>query len=314
MSRALVRVPNWLGDLVMSLPALRAAEGHPGSKTRFWGTGVAGELLPLFFPQTPVVDARERPGSAEHDLVVLLTGSFRSALEAFRTRIPRRIGYRGELRSPLLTEALPVRKRGSVHHWQEYRELISHAGLIDAGANPDHATFPSCIVEPSGSEHIAVFPGATYGRAKLWPAERFAEAAAKLSARTGLEPVFYGSRSERELLERAAAGCHGSRVVHGASLSEVCGRLARARLALGNDAGGIHLASALGVPCVAVFGSTDPRWTAPLGEKSAVVSSPAPCSPCFGRNCRIAPRERIPPCLDSVGVGSVLEAFTGLGI
>lgn len=298
MNRLLVRVPNWLGDLVMSLESLSGlASRHP--RITFWAHGRVAGLLPVFFPGVPLIVAPDRPERGEFDSLLLLTDSFRSALDGLLARIPQRMGHSTQMRRPLLSRTLqPLKGRGH-HHSLDYARLCR---LADA----EPAAVPHPSVEPSGSPHVAVFAGAAFGPAKRWGG--FAEVSRALSGELGVPAVFYGPPSETGMLSALAAQVPGSVVRTDLDLEGLCSELLSAVEALGNDSGGIHLAAALGVPSVAVFGSTSPEWTAPRGRLTASVASDLECSPCFRRSCSSVPAA----CLASVKPETVLEACRAL--
>ncbi len=295
--RVLVRTPNWLGDLVMSLPAVGSVlAARPGAG--IWSHPRVSGLVRVFFPEAPVVTGRTARGGGWTTLL-LLTGSFRSALRGLLSGIPRRIGYRGDLRSPLLTTALEPPRMGERHHSEDYMELVRHLGV-----EPDR-TMPEAALPGSGRRsHVAVFPGARYGEAKVWPG--YAELLPLLAGEQRLpeELVLYGTEAEAGSLAGLAGRIPGASVRAGAGLVELSSELRGAALAVGNDSGGVHLASALGVPVVAIFGSTSPAWTAPMGEPATVLHSGRSCSPCFRRSCPGGSAS----CLDDLSVGDVFRA------
>jgi len=294
VTRLVVRVPNWLGDLVMSLEALSGLSGHY-QRICFWAHPRVAGLLPVFFPGAASVVLPRAPSSSDFDTLLLLTDSFGSALAGLRTGIRERAGHAGQLRSPLLTRRIR-RLRGRGHH-----HSIDYARLARMlGAEPADVPLPS--VEPSGPAHTALFPGARYGPAKHWPG--FEELGRRLAS-SGMGPVvLYGSEDERDLLEILAGRIPGASASCGLDLPTLCSRLLSAGLAIGNDSGGIHLAAALGLPSVAVFGSTSPEWTAPRGPRARTVASSPSCAPCFRRTC---PKAEV-LCMESVTVDMILEA------
>jgi heptosyltransferase II len=296
-----VRTPNWLGDAVMALPAI-AALCRVFPETVLWSHSRVVELFGIFLPGIRVV-ADGHPGRGEFGRILLMTDSFRSAMEAIQAGIPERIGRRGQLRRPLLTLSIrpvPFRDR---HHSFDYMELAEAAGASGPW------TLPVPLAVPSGRAHAALFAGARYGSAKRWGG--FRELMARLHDRLGLPVVLYGAPEEREDLTDTAGSLSFASVETELSLAVLSSRLTSAVLAVGNDSGGVHLASALGVPTVSIFGSTSPAWTAPLGAASACVSpSPVPdCSPCFRRSC---PDGASPTCLSSVSVDAVIAACSRL--
>lgn len=335
--RILVRAPNWLGDAVMSLPALRALRlrfpsAHIAVHARssvadlYAREGFAGEVL-LCHARPQLWDWRGRRQAARElaarnfDAAVLLPNSLDSALLVWMARIPRRIGYRRDLRGPLLTDPVPPPRRGEIppHQQHYYLELVKRAGL--AGQSPANGVILLDRVEEARqaglrrwserrveSPVIALSPGAAFGGAKRWPAERFAEAAARLAKVTGWTVAIFGSARERSLGETVArmAAERGVRVVNLAgatSLNEFIELAAACRLFLTNDSGAMHIASALGVPTVAVFGATDPEATGPAGPVARVVREPVACSPCLLRECPIDHR-----CMRAVSAERVAQS------
>jgi heptosyltransferase-2 len=130
---------------------------------------------------------------------------------------------------------------------------------------------------------IGISPGAAYGNAKRWLPERFAEAARNLTG----QAVVFGSKAERDLCGRVAEGCGGRNLAGETTLREFIELAAACRVYLTNDSGAMHVASALGVPTVAVFGATDDTTTGPTGRQARVVREFAECSPCLLRECPI---------------------------
>lgn len=294
MTRLVVRVPNWLGDLVMSLEAL-AGLSSEYQRICFWAHPRIADLLPVFFPGAATIALPRAPSSRDFDSLLLLTDSLGSAMAGFRTGIRERAGHGCQFRSLLLTRRIrKLRGRGH-HHSIDYARLARMLGAEPAGV-------PAPVVEPSGAAHTALFPGARYGPAKHWPG--FEELGRALASSGRGPVVLYGSSDEIELLESLAARIPGASTSCGLDLPDLCSRLMSARLAIGNDSGGIHLAAALGLPSVAVFGSTSPEWTAPRGSRARVVASSAPCAPCFRRKCPKSPVR----CFEAVTVEMILEA------
>ncbi len=348
----LVAAPNWLGDVVMAaglldgLARLKRRHGQPArlvvALRRAW--------LPLLQNDTRL-DALlpvERPGAhdgwrgvarlaaswrrARCDAVLLLPPSLRVALAAGLAGIPRRVGYRGDGRGWLLTDAVTRPSRGAVHHADELLELgrvwARGAGLewpADGGAAENSALPGLDGVEAdarltAGAPAWAMGMGASYGDAKAWPARRAAELIDRLVTEEGARVLVLGdaaaagaareaSRTSRAPWRRDPAGGPGAVDLTGrTSLAEAIALLKGAAAFVGNDSGLMHLAAALGVPTVGIFGATDPSWTGPRGAHTAVVAAAGfPCSPCFLRRC---PRDLF--CLDTVDAPTVLEAARSL--
>ena len=203
----------------------------------------------------------------------------------------------------------PARSRGTSA--SIILELLRRAGLIDA--------LPACEAirlhrrtAPNGKRIIGVSPGAAYGTAKRWLPERFAEAAGALAKSRGASIALFGSKTERDLCDEVAQLLNGHQVTNYAgqtTLAQFIDLAAGCELFLTNDSGSMHIASALGVPTVAIFGATDDTTTGPTGLNARVVRQPVDCSPCLLRECPIDHR-----CMTGVSADRVVqEALTLLG-
>jgi heptosyltransferase-2 len=311
-ARLLVRAPNWLGDAVLSLPAVRdLRRNFPAARievlARPW-------VAPLYGAVSEVDAIRESRGvgaDAEavrgaFDAAVLLPNSFASALSVWRAAIPERWGYATDLRGPLLTRRprvpAEVRGRSQVYY---YRAMLAGLGLdvspeADATLRcpEDWAARGAALLGGGDQPWIGLNPGAFFGPAKRWLPERYAAAGELLARHAGARVAILGGASERALGEAIAAGMRApARMLCGeTTLPELVGVLSRLRLLVTNDSGPMHVAAALGVPLVAVFGPTDWRETAPVGRRHRLIREPVPCSPCLLRECPIDHRcmKRIP--------------------
>jgi heptosyltransferase-2 len=313
-ARILVRAPNWVGDVVMATPALRALrQAHPRAEitleARPFLEGLVRGLpgVDAFLPdrgQGVLARARElrRRG---FDWAVLLPDSTRSALGPFLARVPVRVGYAREpLRRALLTLALPPPKRDGkrvpISMIERYLRVTRELGCADVGEEPRLAIDPGARervekrleeagVAP-GSRRLVVTPGASFGSSKLWPPESFAAAADAIAQRHDLRTVLAPGPGEEPIGARIAAAMNSVPVVLAdppTSLAELAALIAGAALQLGNDTGPRHIAVACGVPAVVVMGPTDPRHTAHLLEKQRVLREDFPCSPCHLKRCPI---------------------------
>lgn len=340
IKRILVRGPNWLGDAVMCEPTLHGLRslfpeaqiallvkpyvaevfaGHPAvtriltydSKGRHAGlTGkwaLAGQLRQQGF-----------------DLAVLFQNAFEAALLSFLAGVPRRCGYAIDGRGLLLSDpiALPDR-RSPPHLVRYYWDILKPLGLTGDPAAPRLVVFPEeeqAMEErfvkgglPASDLVVGINPGSTGGRAKRWLPERFAEAADRLcrtireSRGQQVSVVIVGGKEEEPLGQEIAA-CLSSRslVLSGATtIRELMAALKRCEVLLTNDSGPMHVANALQVPVVSIFGSTDWRKTAPFGNPDGLVRQPVDCAPCMLLECPIDHR-----CMTRVTVDQVYEAAT----
>ena len=294
-----VRSPNWLGDAVMALPAVRnlktllgdgrLAVATPEKLAALWeACPFVDEVVALKQPRRVGAVARQmREGG--YASAVLLPNSLRAAAEAWRAGIPQRFGYARGGRGLLLSRTIPVPRRDPVRLHQKFYYIDLAAAL---GA-PTDATFPA-LRAPAAAEkptagglEVALCPGAEYGPAKRWPLENFAALGQEFLKR-GFRIVILGATNDAALAAQLAEKLPGARNLAGqTTLAEFMTVLAGCGIVVSNDSGAMHLASALGVRTVAIFGSTEPALTGPLGPRTAVLRHHVPCSPCFLRECPI---------------------------
>jgi heptosyltransferase-2 len=316
--RILVRSSNWLGDAVMSVPAVRAIKkGRPDAHVTI---AAAASLAPMWKLVPEVDEIIALPGKSllgnarlisgsRFDVGILFPNSLRSALEMWVARIPRRVGYRGHSRSWLVNQI--VRERGKhgppEHHALRFLHLAHELGA---------AVDESILADVSRNGHvdlastrIALSPGAEYGPAKRWLPDRFAEVATAVGAQRHLKWVLFGTITDAELGEHIAAklGDSCENRIGQTTVEQLIDELRACRLLLSNDTGTMHLAALLGLPVVAVFGSTEPALTSPLGQGHVVVRHHVECSPCFLRECPIDFR-----CMHAVTVDEVREAVMSI--
>jgi len=312
---------------VLAWPVVESAAARGAA---FVGPPAFSSLLRSRFPSStylPATRARRYalvgPIRALHpSSALLLTDSFSTALLAALAGIPTRIGYAAEGRGFLLTQR--VRRAGpsrSAARAAEYRVLGEAAGLSEIREAPSIRATPREIgggatalerAGFAGGAYAVLAPGASYGPAKQWGAERFAEVGAHAARSHGLALVVVGSAGDRSVAAAVARGAtaEGARVfdVTGATdLGELVGILASARAIVSNDSGVMHLAAALGRPTVGVFGSTSPAWTSAAAPWVANLYAAYPCSPCFRRTCPIGYR-----CLAAIGTDSAATALDRL--
>ena len=338
--RILIVAPNWLGDIVMALPAIADIRQHfsedhlviaasSAMAPLFRSVPAVDAILPQQGGRRGVAAAAAAMAAGRFDVVILLPNSFRSAWVARRAGIGERWGYRADLRGWLLTRA--VRRppgRDHRHHVDYYRALLraldippaaGHAALVATSAQRARA---AAVLErhhvASGSSAVAIAPGATHGFAKRWLPERFAEIARRVTAELGHNVLLVGSPGDRaagRAIESALAGAEvgpppRGRIVNligQTDLPELIGVLAGCETCVSNDTGAMHVAAALGLPVVALFGPSDERATAPLGRHE-ILSTPVRCRPCLLRDCPIDHR-----CMTGIQTADVFDALARLG-
>lgn len=283
---------NWLGDAIMSMPALQALrERQPDAELTLlvkpalaplWAmSSIPHRVLPL-----PPAGDRLRPAiqalrNLKFEVSYVLPHSFRSAIPPFLARIPRRIGFPGHFpRDFMLTETRPpAAGPGRTHQAFEYFDLFFPGEAGQAFPPPRLAAPPAArekmlerLVELP-RPWISVIPGAARGTSKQWPVERYAETAAALVAQTGGSIVALGTKAERATCQQvaAAAAPNGLNLAGETSLAELAAVLALSAAATCNDSGGMHLAAAMGTPLVALYGITNPAQTGPLGDPIRIL-------------------------------------------
>ncbi len=322
--RILVRSSNWLGDAVMSTPAVQAIkQGRPDTHV----TVLCKAKLEEFWQVVPWVDEvvaipekggvlgtvqrlRKLPA---FDAGIALPNSLRVGLELLLAGVPRRVGYAGHHRSWTLNQIVPQRAGmlRAEHHVQHYIRLAAHIGAkteaVGFGLPRETPPLPA-KPEP---EHclLGLCPGAEYGGAKRWPIERFAAVANEVLKRRLCRWVIFGTTKEATLCETLRTAIEGDveNLAGRTSLTELIAWLRRCRALLTNDTGTMHLAAFLGVPVVAIFGSTEPRLTGPPGSGHIVLRHQVECSPCFLRECPLDFR-----CMKAVEVDEAVESVLRL--
>jgi heptosyltransferase-2 len=328
VERVVIVAPNWLGDAVMALPAIADIRRHfAGSHLTI---AARPPVVPLFSMVKGVDEIVSSPGSwaltapdQRFDVAVLLPNSFGSALRVKRAGVPQRWGFATDLRGWLLTRSV-AKPRGIMHQAAYYQTLTTALG-ITAGP-PFAAVWPNAdrtkeLLVDIGldpDEPFIVFaPGAAYGRAKQWLPERFAQLAELIINERGWSVLMVGSHADRSACADIASrlGSTGSRMNRLIDLSgktdlpSLAALLARAHAVVSNDSGAMHLAGAVGVKVVAIFGATNEQRTSPL---RASETAPAPvivthevfCRPCMLRECPIDHR-----CMRGIDARTVFEAL-----
>lgn len=329
----LVRLPNWVGNVVMATPALKALrESFPNSNITYLARSYVKQViegLPFFdrvIEHTSggllgpfIIGRRLREG--KFDAAFLFTDSFRSALEVFVARIPRRIGYRTDLRALLLTDKIDYEveegRRKPVPMVKYYFRLVQHIG-----ATADCLKPVLCVSEKSrryaeeflaqrgireGDILIGFSPGAKFGSSKLWLPERFAEVADALAEKYGAKSIIFCGPGEEEI-SRLIAQSAKSRVIDTSAniiaLDDLKAFIQRCNILITTDAGPRHFAVALDKPVVVIMGPTDLRYTNANLEKTIVLRvENLDCSPCHKKVC---PRNH--ECMVGISSEQVISA------
>jgi heptosyltransferase-2 len=334
--KILVRATNWVGDAVMSIPALGAIRGRwPRAEItilgRAWvadlyrGQGYADHLLVFdhagrhrgLMGRVRLISELRRE---RFDVALLLQNAFEAAWLASRARIPVRIGYNRDARGFLLTRAVRTPRPGEIpaHESYYYLELLRRAGWIEQLGNLErielrvdpaaHERAETILLRGGarrGARRVALAPGAAYGSAKCWPPERYAALADRAIADFDADVILFGTVAEREVAQRIAAAMRHRPItlVGETSIGDMPALLAGCHLFIGNDSGAMHVAAAVGLPVVGIFGPTDPAGTAPVTPRFTMVRQAVSCSPCFLRHCPVDHR-----CMTRIEVDAVYGA------
>jgi heptosyltransferase-2 len=307
--KILIRATNWVGDALMALPALRAIrERFPEAEI----TILARPYVAFIYKDQQVCDnmmfvdyKRDMVGeirAQKFDAALLLQNAFEAAWFVWRAGIPERIGYARDGRSLLLTKAVPIPKPGEIpaHEQYYYLELLRRAGWLDSLPNesfvkihvPEEnrqraADFLLSAGAKPDTLRVAIGAGASYGSAKCWPPDRFAELANRLQAQANTDVILFGTSAEAAVSSAIAAGMRRAPIdlTGKTAINDLPALLSQCHLFIGNDSGAMHVAAAVDLPVVAVFGPTDPFGTAPITPRCSIVQDKPYCSPCFLRRC-----------------------------
>ncbi len=336
-SRILVHEVNWLGDLVMTMPALAALRRHfpeahlavlveRGLSAFFDGVSWINEVIPLHRdPKKFQLTELRQTASALHarrfDLAVIFPNSFVSALRIRLARIPVRAGFATDGRGLLLTNrATPdpgLMSQHQVHDWPAMLKATldteTELNQVTIEVVPRHLDYMrGWLAERRNTlpKLVAIAPAAAYGPAKEWPREHYAELLSALAKR-GVQSVLVGGAGDVAPCERiASASDCGAIVAAGqTNIGQLMALLSLCDGFAGNDSGAAHLASALGIPTVVIFGSTNPLRTGPLGARTAILYKAIECSPCLARTCRFGHYR----CLREITPTEVLTALENPG-
>ncbi len=336
--KLLIRATNWVGDAIMALPALRAVRKRfPDAEIAIVARPYVAdiyrdqEICDQLIPYDPNglhagFSGRERLASKlqaqKFDVALLLQNAFDAAWLAWRANIPERIGYARDGRSLLLTKAVALPHRGEIpaHEKFYYLELLRRVGWLDSvqdetfialGVPEEKRQRADEFLRKSGvrqgSLRIAVGAGASYGSAKCWPPSKFAEVASRLQSEADAEVILFGTAAEASVSAAISAEMRRPPIDLTAktAIADLPALLSQCDLFIGNDSGAMHVAAAVGLPIVAVFGPTDPEGTAPVPPRCSIAQQKPYCSPCFLRRCPTDHR-----CMTAITVDMV-EAAAG---
>jgi heptosyltransferase-2 len=331
LKNVLIRGTNWIGDVAMTFPAIAAVrQTLPKARITVLVKPWVADLVRMH-PAVDDVLVYERPGRHDglrglfalareirqrrFDAAILLQNAFEAAVIARLAGIPVRAGYSTDGRGPLLTHPVklgPAMK--TVHQSLYYLGMLESLGFASEGTGV--SLVPSEAQRQAAQEHlerlgiagrrplVGMAPGAAYGPAKRWFPERFAAVADRLAGRYACPVLLFGSSGDRASTEavQSAAKSALADVAGRTTLSDAIALIACCDLFVTNDSGLMHVSGALGVPTVAIFGSTNPETTYPLGKRTVLIRRPVDCSPCLRKVCPTDFR-----CMDLVTVDEVVD-------
>lgn len=327
--KILVRAPNWIGDSILALPAAEClSKNFPQAKiwvaAKEWVKDLfsPNDFIDGVLPLPESDDIKSLRTSAQRikdlgfEVGVLLTNSFSSALLFYLAKIPQRWGYARDGRGILLTKGAAVKEQeASPHQLNYYLNLISELGLkiyppkLSLALTPEEKKAAKELLLSHNIDlkcPLAILsPGASYGPSKRWPEFKFAELAGLLSERKKAEILIIGSENEVELAESVASSMRKPplNLCGRTSLRLLASLIIHADLFISNDSGPMHMANALNVPVIAIFGPTDPTITGPFQEPAAVIKKKVPCWPCAYRECPFDHR-----CMMNIDTEEVYQA------
>ncbi len=337
IEKIIIRAVNWVGDAVMTLPAVTAlGEIFPGSEivvlAKPWvaavyeGHPVVREVM-IYRKEEGVsggfkglAAAVRKLRARKFDMAVLFQNAFEAAFIARAAGIPLRLGYDRDGRAMLLTHRVSCDSfKPEWHQVEYYLNILRAAGWnaesrdpVMAAPGKERGESLELLAERGINENniiVALSPGAMYGEAKRWPAERFAALGDMAAERWGARVLVMGSGKEISICKAVTSAMAASAVnlCGETSLNLAMAVIERCSMFVTNDSGLMHLAAALGVPTVAVFGSTDPVATGPRGPHTCIVRHPVDCSPCFKTVC---PRDfRCMKAIEPVDVWNAMESM-----
>lgn len=336
IERVLIRAVNWLGDAVMTTPAIGAirASFHSAHITLL-ATPLVAELFSPhdWIDEVMIYDKNGRHSglagrlkiarelrTKSFDMAILLQNAFDAALIAWLARIPIRMGYRTDCRGFLLTHGCPLSGETKwLHHVEYYLKMLENFAITvpkkrlflvvtDEEERAMTLTLRDAGIA-AGDFLIGINPGATYGAAKRWYPERFAAVADELRRQWGGKVVIVGSPAEKEIADEIAASMEGAclNLAGQTSVRELMALTKRCNFFITNDSGTMHIAAAFGVPMIAIFGPTDQTTTSPFSDQAVVVRQDVECAPCLLREC---PTDHL--CMVTVTVKEVVEKATKL--
>jgi heptosyltransferase-2 len=311
INKILIRGTNWIGDAILTIPAMASIRAtYPHAHIAVLVKPWVADIYKLFSAVDEVIiyeNKHDTPAGVfrlarmlknrNFDAAILLQNAIEAAIIAFMARIPLRAGYDSDARGLLLTHSVKRTKEiRKVHQIEYYSEMVKALGCVSVDREmrletriniQDARSIVKKYIPETNKAIIGIAPGATYGPAKKWFPDRFAAVADKLSDSFSMQVILLGSKADWETAEevRKAARIKLINLAGKTNLREAIYLISQCRLFLSNDSGLMHIAGALNIPTVAIFGSTNPITTSPAGNNTAIVHQNVSCSPCLEETC-----------------------------
>lgn len=339
--KILIRSTNWIGDAIMTTPAVRSIRNHfPDSEITMLLLPWVGDVF-RYSPQVDELFLYEKQGRhagfkgklrlaselrrKKFDAAILLQNAFEAAFITALANIPARGGYTTDGRALLLTNGvkkpLNIKTRHQVHY---YQEMVKGLGITTGPDRLELVLPPSETNRAESALHtvfkstggrvpvIGLNPGAAYGPAKRWPADKFSELAEMVCRLTDAVIIIFGTDEDRDTAMQIKNCCSAperlvdltgkTKLVEAMAFIDCCTAFVT------NDSGLMHVAAALETPLVAIFGSTDHIATGPFSTSSEVIRKPLECSPCKETHC---PKQHL-QCMQQIKPRDVFEALLPL--
>jgi heptosyltransferase-2 len=329
LDKILLRGANWIGDAIMTLPAVASVRAaYPKAHLAILAKPPVTDIYKLFSAANEIIPYEQKfdnpPGvlrlayelrRKKFDAAILLQNAIEAAIIAVVAGIDVRAGYNSDGRGLLLTHAIHrTRAILKIHQIDYYLEMVKALGCADVDRAMHLETYLSSAtareilrqhLPENGKTIMGIAPGATYGPAKKWLPERFAQAGDSLSRDLNAQVILFGGKSDWETAEQVRQQSRNGmlNLAGKTTLHEAIHLISQCRLFISNDSGLMHVAGALNIPTVAIFGSTNPVTTSPPGEKTLLVRKLASCSPCLKKTCPTDFR-----CMTMITVDDVVAA------
>ncbi len=326
IDKILIRATNWIGDAILTIPAVDSIRAtYPQAHIAVLAKPWVADIYRLFTSINEVIVYEDQYDNAwgvlrlarrlrkdNFDLAVLLQNAIEAAIMSCVAGIPRRAGYNSDGRGILLTHRVQLNSEiKKLHQIDYYLEMVKALDCIAVNRElhletkinrHDALSVLQEYVPGPKKDIIGISPGATYGPAKRWFPERFAAVADKIAASFDGRIILLGGKADWDAAEdvRKLAQTGLLNLAGKTNLKEAVYLISQCRLFISNDSGLMHIAGALNIPTIAIFGSTNPQTTSPVGNSSIVVRKAVSCSPCLKKICPIDFR-----CMDLISVEDV---------